>query len=157
LTLKHDGPTVLSSTASASVESTHERAKEEALIRAFDRVELHAEAFHHREHVQLTWALLRRMPIEEAIHRLRDGLKRFVASVSKVDRYHETITVFFTTLIHERMTMAAQDETWVAFAERNPDLLASPRALLLRFYSVETLDSDVARRRYLAPDISGAA
>lgn len=138
------------------MQSTFDETNQWMLIRAFERGEIDAESFHHREHVQLTWALLRRMPLDEAIVRLREGLMRFVESVGKADRYHETITVFFTTLIHERMA-AAHDETWAAFAERNPDLLASPRPLLLRYYSVATLDSDDARRRYLPPDILGTA
>lgn len=120
------------------------------LIHEFESLALDPERFHHVDHVKLTWALLRRMPLDAAIDHLRDGLKRFVASVGKADRYHETITVFFTTQIHERMTA---NESWDVFAQRNPDLLAAPREFLGRFYHEATLKSDAARLGFVPPDV----
>ncbi|MCB9853230.1 MAG: hypothetical protein H6819_09060 [Phycisphaerales bacterium] len=122
------------------------------LIRAFDAAALDPAAFHHVDHVKLTWALLRRMPPDAAIGHLRDGLKRFVASLGKADRYHETITVFFALKIHDRM---GDNESWEAFAERNPDLLGASREFLARYYREPTLSSDRARLAYVSPDIRG--
>lgn len=124
----------------------------EQLVRAFQAGTLDPDGFHHVDHVQLTWALLRRMPLDGAIDQLRDGLKRLVASVGKPDRYHETITVFFATQIHERMSAASDDEAWAAFAERNGEVLDAPRAFMWRFYREQTLQSDAARLGFVPPD-----
>lgn len=120
------------------------------LIHAFDATVLDPAGFHHRDHVQLTWALLHRKSLQDAIGHIREGLKRFVALVGRPDRYHETITVFYTMQIHARM---AHDESWEAFADRNPDLLGPTRDFLLRFYDEATLASDLAKCEFVPPGV----
>jgi len=56
--------------------------------------------------------------------------------------YHQTITWAHLLLIHERMQRAGAPETWVSF-----------RAILERYYSPETLGSDLARRIFVLPDV----
>ena len=119
------------------------------LVRAFEAGALDPAAFHHVDHVKLTWTLLRDLPLEETIDKLREGLKRLAASVGRSDRYHETITVFYATQIHHRMM---PDEPWETFAARNGDLIGLPKEFLGRHYHEATLSSDRARLEFVEPD-----
>jgi hypothetical protein len=118
---------------------------------AFERGALPEGAFRHRDHVRLAWLYLRRLPPAAALERFAEGLRRFAASVGKSGLYHETITWAFLLLIRERMGRGGED-TWPAFAERNPDLLAWKPSILDRYYRSETLASDLARRVFVLPD-----
>lgn len=118
---------------------------------AFESCTLPPETFHHREHVRLAWIYLREAPLLEALTRFAESLKRFAAHAGSAGLYHETITFAFLFLIHERMqrTTAASFD---AFAEENADLFAWKPSILDRYYSAETLQSEVARRTFVMPD-----
>jgi hypothetical protein len=87
------------------------------------------------------------------------SVRRFAAHHGKDGLYHETVTVAFLALIHERMAEdlmaqggrdpAALD--WEDFADRHPDLFG--RELLARYYSRETLSTELARRCFVLPRV----
>jgi hypothetical protein len=124
---------------------------------AFEEGTLPADAFHHRDHVRLAYLYLRRSPLPEAIARFRDGLRRFAAAQGKPERYHETITLAYLFLIHERLAATGGEEGFTAFAARNPDLFAWRPSILESYYRAETLGSDLARRVFVLPDRGRAA
>ncbi|HPF39194.1 MAG TPA: hypothetical protein P5081_20170 [Phycisphaerae bacterium] len=132
---------------------TFDESAQTDLIRDFETMKLDPAAFHHREHVMLTWAMLRQSSLDETIERLREGLLRIVTSVGAPEKYHETITVFFVRLIHHRMA-AAPGASWAEFAGRNPDLVGPPKALFDRHYAPSTLASETARREFTPPDLA---
>jgi len=141
----------------AATDSHLLREENEEFVIAFENCELDPSDFHHREHVWLAWIYLDRESLPEAMLRYINGLRRFTRHVGAEMKYHETITCAFLSLIHERMAHGPEDETWEAFAERNPDLLNDAKELLARYYSQETLESDFARKVFVLPDPSDAA
>ena len=80
------------------------------------------------------------------------NLKRFAAAQGKPERYHETISLAYLLLIHDRIVTRGRGATWSDFAEANPDLLAWQPSILDRYYSRDLLDSDLARRTFVGPD-----
>ena len=58
----------------------------------------------------------------------------------------------FLFLIQERRVTAPAGEAWEGFARRNPDLLTWKPSILDRYYSRETLQSELARRVFLLPE-----
>jgi hypothetical protein len=106
--------------------------------------------FPHREHVRVGWLYLRRDPPLRAIERFSVDLRRFAAAKGKPGLYHETLTLAFLFLIHERMDEA--DEGFDGFQARNPDLFRWNPSALDRYYRKETLASERARRKFLLPD-----
>jgi hypothetical protein len=92
------------------------------------------------------------------------ALRRFTADHGKHGLYHETVTAAFLALIHQRMAedLGAQGQEialagaraldWERFAAAHPDLFASD--LLARYYSKETLRSDLARHCFVLPKAS---
>jgi hypothetical protein len=122
---------------------------DDELIEYFESGQEPAGGFHHREHVRVAWAYLRRGALPVALARFRAGLRRFAEAQGKPERYHETITTAYVLLIHERMTSPL---TWHEFAAANPDLLQWSPSILDRYYQSETLSSDRARREFVTPD-----
>jgi hypothetical protein len=122
------------------------------LLRSFEACALPPGRLHHADHVRLAWLLLRMEPLPRALTRFSEGLRRYAASLGKSERYHETLTVAFMLLIHERLNADTACTTFAAFGERNPDLLRWPSPALARYYRPETLASARARQYFVLPD-----
>lgn len=121
------------------------------LLAGFETASLPAEAFHHREHVRVAFLFVRRHGLPGALDEFSRALKQFAAAKGKPNLYHETITWAFLLLIGERLAREPA-ATWAEFAEHNPDLLTWKPSLLDRYYSHDTLWSDLARRTFVMPD-----
>jgi hypothetical protein len=124
---------------------------DEDFIRQFEDCTLSPDYFHHQNHVRLAWLYLSQHPTLEALVKLSDGIKKYAASLGKATLYHETITWAYIFLIQERMARS-DDDTWEAFAEKNPDLLNWQENILKQYYLEETLASDLAKRVFIFPD-----
>lgn len=124
---------------------------EEQLVQAFEAGRVPDGSFGHAEHVRVAWWYLGRYPLAEALGRFSGALRAFAAAQGQPGRYHETVTVAYLLLIHERLAGCA-GESWAAFAGRNPDLLAWQPSVLDRYYRPETLASERARQTFVMPD-----
>lgn len=127
------------------------------LIAGLEDCTLPAAAFNHRAHVQAGFAYLQRHGYAGALGAMAQALRKFAAHHGKAGLYHETITVAFLALIHERMAEDLFSEggsdphalDWESFAARHPDLFDG--ALLARYYSKDMLRTDLARRCFVLP------
>jgi hypothetical protein len=120
------------------------------LVARFQRCSLVAAKFHHRQHLQVAWWLLREGPPLDAMVRFVDGLRRFAAHIGKPEVYHETITWAYLVLINERLERAGRRRTWAEFARDHAELFT--RDFLHGYYAPATLASPLARRVFLFPD-----
>ena len=122
------------------------------LLERFEDATLPSAEFHHREHVRVAWLYLERHPPLQALERFTRSLRRFALAHGSPGLYHETITWAFVFLIQARRADAPAGESWEGFAARNPDLLTWKPSILERYYSQETLRSELARRVFLLPE-----
>jgi len=120
-------------------------------VSAFESCVFPPDEFHHREHVRLAWIYLDRNPLLDALTRFAESLRRFATNAGAAAKYHETITFAFLFLIHERMQRGAA-ATFDEFAAANADLVTWKPSVLERYYSPETLGSELARRTFVMPD-----
>jgi hypothetical protein len=127
----------------------HMSADDREFVVQFEACTLPSRLFHHRNHVRLAWLYLMEAPLLDALVRFRTSLQRYAASLDAGTKYHETVTFAFLFLIHERM-QHAQAATFDDFADANPDLFEN---ILSRYYTAETLRSDLARRIFVMPDL----
>jgi len=125
---------------------------DDEFLRAFEACAIAASDFRHADHVRLAWIYLQRHPLIDAIRRFTDSLKRFAAYNGVPGRYHETITWAYLLLIHERMRQDDGAGEWEGFRAAHGDLLQWKPSILERYYTRETLLSDVARRTFVLPD-----
>jgi len=122
------------------------------LLAAFEAGRPPEGGFHHREHVRVAWLYLRRDPWPVALSRFSAGLRHFAQAQGQPGLYHETVTVAFFLIIHERMAEPDAAPSFEDFARRHPDLLTWKPSVLDHYYERATLDSDRARRVFVMPD-----
>jgi len=125
---------------------------EQELIAQFESGSLSASTFHHADHVRMGFAYLRQYSVLEALEKFSNALQRFAVLNGKPNLYHETITWAYMFLIHERIRRTANSQTWEEFAQANPDLLTWKNGILTKYYTEETLRSDLAKRVFVFPD-----
>ena len=133
----------------------------DALIAALEDCTLPLPAFDHCAHVQAGFAYLQRHGFAGGLAAMAEALRRFAAHHGKHGLYHETVTAAFLALIHQRMAedlaasgaeialAGARALDWERFATAHPDLFAPD--VLARYYSKETLRSNLARHCFLLP------
>ena len=115
-------------------------------LAALESCTLPAAQFRHRDHLRAGWAYLESMPFGAALDRMREALRRYAASHGQPERYHETITVAYMSLLQTHRMLRPAD-TWEDFVAANPALF-EPN-LLGRFYDRATLDCPLARRVFV--------
>jgi hypothetical protein len=124
---------------------------DDELLARFEDGSLPDGGFHHEQHVRVAWMFVCRYGMPDALGRFSQALKRFAEAKGAVGLYHETITWAYLLLVAERIARGPGD-TWDRFAAANPDLLTWKPSLLTRYYTAETLRSDLARQVFVMPD-----
>lgn len=126
-------------------------------LAAFEAAEIPPEAFSHTAHVRAAFLLLEEeADFAPALVRMKAGLKALVAKAGVPEKYHETITVAFLALVHERMARSpgnsgrTKDGAWRTFSSANRDLFQGNP--LSGLYSGERFRSALARDIFLLPD-----
>jgi len=130
---------------------------DDEFLLAFETASLPNEAFHHADHVRAARLFLLRDGPLVALERFTSSLRRFAAAHGAPQLYHETITLAYLFLIHERMARQGPHHTWEEFRARNADLFAFRPGVLDAYYRKETLASDLARRVFVLPDLRADA
>jgi hypothetical protein len=128
------------------------------IVSAFENGTLDPARFNHRLHLSLAWTYLQRDGFPEGALHFRRHLKAYVAAVGAQDKYHETITWAYLTLLNEEMSLrSAPGESFDSMIERRPDLLDHRNGAIARSYSQAQLDVPDARRVFLLPTVERVA
>ena len=126
---------------------------DEAFARAFEAGSVTPAQFDHLAHVRVAWVYLREAAsIDEALARMRHGIRKFAAAAGVPQKYHETITVLWMRLLADVRAAGASGE--LADLLRAHPALAD-KDLPLEYYSRELLFSDGARAAWVEPDLRG--
>lgn len=123
---------------------------DDEFLLAFEECAFSRPEWTHESHVRMAWLYLSRLPIDAALDRVRRGIQKLNAKIGSPDGYHETITVAFVSIIASRLRTG---ESYLAFRDRNPDLLDRTLPVLLRHYTKDRLWSPEARRGFIEPDL----
>lgn len=125
------------------------------LVAAFSRDELDPASFSHRDHVRLAWALLGPggQGFAEAYAKLGQGLRALAARAGRAERYSETQTLGWLSLVFEAIEATGERRDFEAF-EKAAGQALSPSALF-DLYGVERLSEPAARRGLLLPRHAG--
>jgi hypothetical protein len=118
-------------------------------IRALESCELLEGEFGHAAHVRAAYLYLREDGFARALERMRTAIRNYARHLGKGDRYHETITVAYVSLIQQQICERGDGGGWEVFARENPELVQP--GLLLQYYPKAQLDSELARKVFLLP------
>jgi hypothetical protein len=116
---------------------------------ALESCRLAESEFGHKAHVRAAYLYLRAGDFATALGRMRQAIRKYAAHLGKPERYHETITVAYLSLIARHLWERGDEGGWAGFASRNPELFEPD--LLLRYYPKEQLESQVAREVFVLP------
>jgi N-formylglutamate deformylase len=114
-------------------------------LMAFHECSLSPASFRHADHLRLAWLHVHQHTLETAVSGVCRDIQRYANHLGKPEIYHETLTIAWVRLI------ASHDEpTFAEFLLQNAYRLNGE--LLYCFWSPERLQSETARREWLAPD-----
>lgn len=120
-------------------------------IHAFETGALPNSAFHHRDHVRLTWLYLRRDGPALGADRIENGIRRFAAAQGAAQLFHVTLTRFWIRLVQHLIeafpTIERFEELLAAFP------LVADKTIVYRHYSAARLETAEARQGWVAPDL----
>jgi hypothetical protein len=122
-------------------------------LAAFENCTLPRSEWTHAAHLRMAYLYLRRSDdtYDGALTRVRDGIRAYNVAQGNPSGYHETITVAFVRLLHDRIRRAPESAaTFDGFRAAHPDLFDT--GILLRHYSRPLLLSGEARVRFIEPD-----
>lgn len=128
------------------------------LVARFEDLTLPKAEWTHQAHLTVALWYASRLPWEEALAKVREGILRLNAAhgvpTTPTRGYHETITRFYLRVICDYVAMEEEgpEEDWSVRAAR---LLAryGDRELPLRYYTKELLMSPEARFGWVEPDL----
>lgn len=132
---------------------------DDQLLQAFEALTLPFGQWTHRAHVKVAFTYLTRHPFDEALARMRAGVKAYNAHnqvpESDTSGYNETTTHAFLHLI--AATMRAYGATHPApnadaFCDAHPQLMT--RHALRLFYSPQRRMHPLAKTQFVEPDLA---
>ena len=126
---------------------------DDELLAALEAGTLPEARFDHAAHVRAAYLYLRRLPFPQAVATMCTTIRNYARALGKSERYHETITIAFMSLIHGQIWRQAEGAGWEEFRARNPQLLRSDA--LLAYYPKAVLESPEARARFLLMPLAG--
>jgi hypothetical protein len=121
------------------------------VVEKFERCQYRAEEFTHARHLTVACWYLCTMSPEEALVRMRAGLKRFIAHLGK-EGYHETITQFWMELLRNFL---GQLPPTTSFTDKTNDVLGryANRDVLYSYYTRDRVMSEAAKQAWMEPDL----
>lgn len=124
-------------------------------LAAFESAAIPRDRWTHRDHVRVAFLYLRSFRFDDALVRLRDGIRALNRANGVQDTptsgYHETRTVAWARVIAAAMTMDSAHD-FDAFARGHPSLLR--KELLGAYYSSARLLGLAARTAFVEPDVA---
>ena len=126
----------------------------EQVVQNFENGKIAPGGFSHESHIQVGWWYLQQYDLLESINRFTAAIRHLTRELGVVEKYHETITWFFLIAIAERC-QDKEMQDWSSFRTANPDLFEWNPGLLQQYYSDERLQSGLARRVFVLPDLPG--
>ncbi len=126
-----------------------------AIVNKFNHKTLPKEEWTHQAHIMVAFWYAERFSEEEAIFKLRHGIKSYNLSVgtenTDTSGYHETLTVFWLKLIKEYLN-TQKHQALVNNVNTFLHLITSGTGFPLIFYSGEVLFSKEARHHWVEPN-----
>ena len=120
-------------------------------IAAMEQLRVANANFHHRDHIRLAWAYLRRDNPSVAAENLANCIRRYAAHHKAPRKDHHTITEAWVRIVAAAMRLTPALESFEPFAAAHPFLFNV--RLPWSFYSAALLDGEAARAGWMEPDL----
>lgn len=108
--------------------------------------------FTHEAHLRLAWINVRQYGIEQAEERVQLHLKNFVEFVGETNKYNTTLTIAAIKAIYHFMRKS-DSETFKDFIAEFPRLKNNFKELMASHYGFDIYNSELAKKKFLEPDL----
>jgi hypothetical protein len=115
----------------------------------FEDASLHS--FPHADHIRMAWLYLKRDGWGNGYAHIQNGLRHFATAHHQPDKYHETITHFWASLVQHCIEHQPDIDDFATFAETFPILF--DKDAIKRHYSSDVLWDETARDEWVTPDL----
>ena len=122
-----------------------------SLVQAFESRTIHPAEFKHYQHLAVALWYMTHAPFAEATSTMRDGIQKLAAAYHKTG-YHETITLFWLTMVRNFLDQSEPNQSIAARANRLIESCGD-KDLIYAYYSRELLNSATAKEGWVAPDL----
>lgn len=124
----------------------------EQVVRGFESCTTGKDDFPHRDHLAMAVWYLHDSDPAAAISKMRASLERFLDHHDCRENYHETMTVFWSKLVHELLMSLPPEKSLLERANAVVGRLNNSK-IVFEYYSKELVGSDEARRSWVEPDL----
>lgn len=127
--------------------------EERDFLKNFEDCSLSGKCWTHAAHIKMAWLRMESTDsFDEALDKIKNGIKIFNSSQNSIG-YHETITVAFAHIIHDRRRADNSSLSCQDFMNKHADLLSRDEPILHRYYSPSILSSPDAKTNFIEPDL----
>ncbi|MDC6388553.1 hypothetical protein PP182_07655 [Maribacter sp. PR1] len=123
-----------------------------AFVTAFQQCRLLPEQFSHEAHLRLAWLYLAHLGLDNAIQFIQKDLKKYVAHWGASDKYNTTLTIASVRAVYYFMGKS-ESKTFNAFITEFPKLKYQFKELLGCHYVSDIFNCEVAKVKYLEPEL----
>lgn len=120
-------------------------------VDAMEQLRIANANFHHRDHIRLAWAYLRKDNPSLAGENLAKCIRGYATHNGAPHKYHHTITLAWVRIVAAAMQLTPALQSFDSFASAHPFLFDV--RLPWTFYSAARLDSEAARASWIEPDL----
>lgn len=129
---------------------------DDELFRRFNDLSLPLDLWNHRAHLKIAYLHLARHSFEEALCKMRAGIRAFNAARGIADSpasgYHETLTRAWLHLVHTTLCQFGPAASAGEFFDAQTQL--NDKRILLLFYSRDLIMSPEAKASFVPPDLA---
>ncbi|CAL2084216.1 hypothetical protein [Tenacibaculum sp. 190524A05c] len=118
----------------------------------FINCRINPEDFTHEAHLRLAWINIVKYGAEKGQINILNQLKNFVIHVGAKDKFHKTLTVASFNVINH-FIQKSTSHSFTDFIEEFPLLKFDFKKFIYAHYSLELINSELARRKYVYPDL----
>ena len=113
---------------------------------------LNPKVFTHEAYLRLAWLNIKNHGIVKAVELTQTQLKTYVENLGATDKYNTTLTIAATRAVYHFM-LKSEAETFEEFMKQSSRLKTEFKELMESHYSIDILNSEMAKKEYLEPDL----
>ncbi|XLS29029.1 hypothetical protein ACJD0Z_17750 [Flavobacteriaceae bacterium M23B6Z8] len=119
---------------------------------AFRNCELPPSVFSHEAHLRLAWIHISKYGVDNAIINIQKQLQNYVAFAGASNKYNATLTVAAIKAVYHFMRKS-NSKSFKGFIVEFPQLKNDFRRLMDCHYGFDIFHSNLAKKKYLEPDL----
>jgi len=119
---------------------------------AFANCTLPASLFSHQAHLRLAWIHIKKYGVEKAIKNVTDQIRKYVQSLGAEDKYNETVTIAGVKAVYHFILKSSTTD-FSDFIKENKELQDNFKGLLLSHYETNIFESEIAKKRFIEPEL----